>query len=198
MRWNKKFFNQLRWIKSNNHFLHAIQWTDKFDLIFFREQREERIVVYKIQLDIKCIRSVRLWLRDCQWKNWLQQNNKSESDSFLIVSAKINNWSQVTAAVFRSDCSLLQTAAEYWVSSLDGCNQHYKGLATKAACQCHKTISLTRLSPTLSVLNHDGRLSVVRRNGTPGSTVSPLASTTNVMTSLVYLRGTPGLELINN
>ena len=50
------------------------------------------------------------------------------------------------------------------------------------------------VSPTFCVLNHDGGLSVIWRNGTARSAVAPLAPATNMVTSLVHLGGAPGLQ----
>ena len=54
--------------------------------------------------------------------------------------------------------------------------------------------NIKAVTPTLSVLNHDGGLSVIRGNGTARATVAPLAPTTYVMTSLIHLRGAPVLQ----
>lgn len=64
---------------------------------------------------------------------------------------------------------------------------------TLAGLSTLELVSTASLRHALSVLHHDGGLSVIGGNGTARATVAPLAPTAYVMTSLVHLRGAPGL-----
>ena len=82
------------------------------------------------------------------------------------------------------------------LESFEGSVMQLLAILLMVACLLSHCQSQTikAVAPTLSVLNHDGGLSVIRRNGTARATVTPLAPTTYVVTNLVHLRGAPGLQ----
>ena len=55
----------------------------------------------------------------------------------------------------------------------------------------------TRMILTFSVRHHNSSLSVIRRNGTARTTVTPLTLATLVVSSVIHLCGAPGLQSEN-
>ena len=55
----------------------------------------------------------------------------------------------------------------------------------------------TRMILTFSVRDHNSSLSVIRRNGTARTTVTPLTLATLVVSSVIHLSGAPGLQSEN-
>ena len=54
------------------------------------------------------------------------------------------------------------------------------------------------MSPTFGIRHHNSGLSVIRRNGTTGTTVTPLTLTTLVMSPVIHLCRAPGLKQREN